>query len=148
MAEPGGHRAVVRRAVVGTEPLDVTEHATLVDDPAAGAVVTFAGVVRDHDGGRSVCGLEYSAHPSAGAVVARVAEDIAARAPGGRARAGSHRIGALAVGEIALACAVAADHRKAAFATCAELVDEIKRQLPVWKHQVFADGTDEWINSA
>ena len=145
MTPPQG---VVRRAAVGPEPLDVAAHMALGDDPAAGAVVTFAGVVRDHDGGRSVRGLEYSAHPTAGAVVAQVAEEVAARAPGVRAIAVSHRIGALAVGEVALACAVAADHRGAAFATCAELVDEIKRQLPVWKHQRFADGTDEWVDSA
>jgi molybdopterin synthase catalytic subunit len=140
-------QAIVRRAAVGVEPLDVAEHAALVDDSAAGAVVTFAGVVRDHDGGRSVRGLEYSAHPTAGAVVARVAEDVAARANGVRAIAVSHRIGALTVGDVALACAVAADHRQAAFATCADLVDEVKRALPVWKHQVFTDGSDEWVNS-
>ena len=140
-------QAEVRRAAVGTEPLDVAEHAALVDDPAAGAVVTFAGVVRDHDGGRSVRGLEYSAHPTAAAVVERVAAEVAARADGVRALAVSHRVGALAVGEVALACAVAADHRQAAFATCADLVDEVKRSLPVWKHQVFTDGSDEWVNS-
>jgi molybdopterin synthase catalytic subunit len=139
---------IVRHAAVGTEPLDVAEHAALVDDPAAGAVVTFAGVVRDHDGGRSVRGLEYSAHPTAGAVIADVAAEVAARAGGVRAVAVSHRVGVLAVGEVALACAVAADHRQAAFATCAELVDEIKRALPVWKHQIFADGSDEWVDSA
>ena len=139
--------AVVRRAAVGTEPLDVAEHAALVDDAAAGAVVTFAGVVRDHDGGRAVLGLEYSAHPTAAAVVAEVAADVAARSAGVRAVAISHRVGALSVGEVALACAVAAEHRHAAFQTCAALVDEVKKALPVWKHQLFADGTDEWVNS-
>jgi molybdopterin synthase catalytic subunit len=139
--------AVVRRAAVGTEPLDVAEHAALVDDAAAGAVVTFAGVVRDHDGGRAVLGLEYSAHPTAAAVVAEVAADVAARSAGVRAVAISHRVGALSVGEVALACAVAAEHRRAAFQTCAALVDEVKKSLPVWKHQLFADGTDEWVNS-
>ena len=139
--------AVVRRAAVGTDPLDVDEHAELVDDPAAGAVVTFAGVVRDHDGGRAVRGLEYTAHPTAAAVVAKVAAEVAARAPGVRALAVSHRVGVLDIGEIALACAVSADHRQAAFTTCAELVDEIERALPVWKHQQFTDGTDEWVNS-
>ena len=147
MTDPVTPVAVVRRAAVGVEPLDVDEHAALVDDPAAGAVVTFAGVVRDHDGGRSVHGLEYSAHPTAAAVVARVADEVAARATGVRAIAVSHRIGALTVGDVALACAVAADHRQAAFATCADLVDEVKRALPVWKHQVFTDGGDEWVNS-
>jgi len=147
MTEQATQAAIVRRAAVGTAPLDVAEHAALVDDPAAGAVVTFAGVVRDHDGGRAVRGLEYSAHPTAATVVAQVAADVAARAPGVRALAVSHRVGALDIGEVALACAVAADHRQAAFTTCAELVDEVKRALPVWKHQVFADGTDEWVNS-
>jgi molybdopterin synthase catalytic subunit len=140
--------AAVLRAEVGEAPLDVAEHAALVDQAAAGAVVTFAGVVRDHDGGRAVRGLEYSAHPTAGKVVAEVAADVAARAVGVRAIAVSPRIGPLGIGDVALACAVAADHRREAFAACAELVDEVKRLLPVWKHQLFADGTDEWVGSA
>ena len=139
--------ARVLRAAVGEEPLDVAEHAALVEQAAAGAVVTFAGVVRDHDGGRSVRGLEYSAHPSAAAVVEQVAADVAARATGVRAVAVSHRVGRLGIGDVALACAVAADHRREAFETCAELVEEVKRLLPVWKHQAFTDGTDEWVNS-
>lgn len=139
--------AVVLRAAVGEEVLDVAEHAALVDRAEAGAVVTFAGVVRDHDGGRAVDGLEYSAHPTAHAVVAEVAAEVAARAKGVRAIAVSHRVGRLAIGDVALACAVAADHRREAFETCAELVEEVKRLLPVWKHQAFADGTDEWVNS-
>jgi molybdopterin synthase catalytic subunit len=143
-----GTGAAVLRAEVGEAPLDVAEHAALVDQAAAGAVVTFAGVVRDHDGGRAVRGLEYSAHPTAGKVVADVAADVAARSAGVRAIAVSHRIGPLVIGDVALACAVAADHRKEAFAACAELVDEVKRLLPVWKHQLFADGTDEWVGSA
>jgi molybdopterin synthase catalytic subunit len=148
MSGPTGTGATVLRAEVGEAPLDVAEHAALVDHAAAGAVVTFAGVVRDHDGGRAVRGLEYSAHPTAGKVVAQVAAEVAARATGVRAIAVSHRIGPLAIGDVALACAVAADHRKEAFEACAELVDEVKRLLPVWKHQLFADGTDEWVGSA
>ena len=140
--------AEVVRAAVAEGTLDVAEHAALVEHAGAGAVVTFAGVVRDHDSGKSVAGLTYSAHPTAAAVVAEVAADVAARAAGVRAIAVSHRIGALGVGDVALACAVAADHRREAFTTCAELVDEVKRRLPVWKHQAFADGTDEWVNSA
>ena len=142
-----GTGAAVLRAEVGETPLDVAEHAALVDQAAAGAVVTFAGVVRDHDGGRSVRGLEYSAHPTAEKIVAQVAADVATRATGVRAIAVSHRIGPLGIGDVALACAVAADHRREAFAACAELVDEVKRLLPVWKHQAFTDGTDEWVNS-
>jgi len=110
-------------------------------------VVGFAGVVRDHDHGRAVVRLEYSAHPSAEQTLADVLGEIAATA-GVRAIAASHRVGPLAVGDAALVVAVAADHRAAAFATCALLVDTIKERLPVWKHQFFADGTDEWVNCA
>jgi molybdopterin synthase catalytic subunit len=136
---------VVRAAVVERE-LSVDEHAELVSNVAAGAVVTFSGVVRNHDGGRGVEELEYSGHPSAERVIRQVADEIAARATGVRAIAVSHRIGPLRIGDVALACAVAADHRQQAFQVCAELVDEVKRQLPIWKRQVFADGTDEWVN--
>jgi molybdopterin synthase catalytic subunit len=139
--------AEVVRAAVGEQPLDVDEHARLVEHDAAGAVVTFAGVVRDHDGGRPVTGLEYSAHPTAASVVAEVAADVAARTPGVRAIAVSHRVGPLDIGDVALACAVAAEHRREAFTVCAELVDEVKARLPVWKHQRFTDGSDEWVNS-
>lgn len=138
--------AAVLRAEVSSAALDVSEHAALVDDAAAGAVVTFAGVVRDHDGGRGVVELEYSGHPTADKVIAQVAADVAGRATGVRALAVSHRIGLLGIGDVALACAVAADHRAEAFAACAELVDEVKRVLPVWKRQVFTDGTTEWVN--
>jgi len=138
--------AAVLRAEVSFSALDVSEHAALVGDAAAGAVVTFAGVVRDHDHGRGVVELEYSGHPSATRVLADAAAGVAAGAAGVRALAVSHRLGVLAVGDVALACAVAADHRAEAFAACAELVAEVKRVLPVWKRQVFTDGTTEWVN--
>lgn len=138
--------ASVLRASVSERELDVDEHAALVATSSAGAVVTFAGVVRDHDHGRGVVELEYCGHPTAGRVLADVAAQVAARAAGVRALAVSHRLGPLVVGDVALACAVAADHRAEAFAACAELVDEVKRQLPVWKRQLFTDGTTEWVN--
>lgn len=137
--------AAVLRAQVTEAPLDVEEHAALVSDPAAGAVVTFAGVVRDHDHGRHVRTLDYSGHPSAARIVEEVAAEVARR-PGVRAIAVSHRLGPLAVGDVALACAVAGEHRREAFAACAELVDEVKARLPIWKRQVFGDGTEEWVN--
>lgn len=140
--------ATVLRAAVTEEPISLVEHEELVAHESAGAVVGFSGVVRDHDGGRSVRGLDYSAHPTAAEVVARIAAEVASTSPGVRAVAVSHRIGHLAIGDAALVCAVAADHRRAAFETCARLVDEVKAQLPVWKHQLFADGTDEWVGSA
>ena len=129
------------------ETLSLTTQLAVVDDAAAGATVSFSGVVRDHDGGRGVSALEYHGHPTAASVVARVAGEIAAR-PGVIAVAVSHRIGLLKVGDVALAVAVSAAHRREAFAACSDLVDEVKRQLPVWKRQVFDDGTDEWVGSA
>jgi molybdenum cofactor synthesis domain-containing protein len=142
--------AQVLRATVTEQSLSVDEHAALVADRAAGAVVTFAGVVRDHDGGRAVSELEYVGHPSAADVVAEVVADVLAAAGPDhgdvRAVAVSHRVGLLAIGDVALAVAVAAEHRRAAFALCAELVDEVKRRLPVWKRQTFADGSEEWVN--
>ncbi|MFD2417421.1 molybdenum cofactor biosynthesis protein MoaE [Amycolatopsis pigmentata] len=134
-------------AQVTEQPLSVQAHADLVADAAAGAVVTFGGVVRDHDGGKGVLHLVYEGHPSASDVLARVVAEIAGRREGVRAVAVSHRLGGLQIGDVALACAVAAEHRAEAFAACAELVDEVKARLPVWKHQHFADGTDEWVNS-
>lgn len=139
---PAGHRVALAR--VTGEPLDVAAHEALVADPAAGAVVSFAGVVRDHDGGRGVIALEYSAHPSAGDVIAAVAAEFAAR-DGVEALAVSHRVGPLAIGDVALACAVGTAHRQEAFALCGALVDELKRRLPIWKRQDFDDGTDEWV---
>jgi molybdenum cofactor synthesis domain-containing protein len=147
-AETAVTAARVLLATVTEEPLSVDEHAALVADAAAGAVVTFAGVVRDHDHGRGVRDLEYVGHPTAKDVVAEVVAELAAKyAPGGvRAIAVSHRIGHLAIGDVALAVAVAAEHRAEGFAACSDLVDEVKRRLPVWKRQSFADGTEEWVN--
>jgi len=138
--------AQVLRAEISESPITVEEHAALVASDAAGAVVTFAGVVRDHDGGKGVLDLDYEGHPSAKAIIEEVAADVAGRHRGVRALAVSHRIGALAIGDVALACAVAAEHRQEAFAACADLVDDVKARLPIWKHQSFADGTDEWVN--
>lgn len=139
---------IVLRADLSESPIDVASHEALVDHSAAGAVVSFAGVVRNHDGGRGVTRLEYSAHPSAAEVLAEVAADVAAASEGVRAIAVSHRIGVLNIGDAALVAAVSADHRAAAFRTCALLVDTVKERLPVWKHQFFTDGTDEWVGSA
>jgi molybdopterin synthase catalytic subunit len=139
---------LVVRAALTDQPILLAEHEELVSHEAAGAVVGFVGMIRDHDNGRQVVKLEYSAHPSAADVIAEVVAEVAAQSTGTRAVAASHRIGVLHIGEAALVAAVAADHRQAAFATCAQLVDAIKERLPVWKRQFFADGTDEWVGSA
>ena len=132
---------------VTQDSLDLQAHLAAVSDAAAGATVSFSGVVRDHDGGRGVTELEYHGHPPAASVVAEVATEIAAR-DGVIAVAVSHRIGLLRVGDVALAAAVSAAHRREAFAACSDLVDEVKRRLPVWKRQVFVDGSDEWVGTA
>lgn len=139
---------LVVRAAITEHPILLAEHEELVGHQSAGAIVGFVGMIRDHDVGRRVVRLEYSAHPSAAQVIADVVADVAAQSSGVRAVAASHRIGVLHIGEAALVAAVAADHRQAAFTTCAQLVDTIKARLPVWKHQFFADGTEEWVGSA
>jgi molybdopterin synthase catalytic subunit len=132
-------------AEVSSEPLDVEAHQRAVRDCAAGADVTFCGVVRDHDHGRRVVSLEYTSYPSAPEVLREVASEIAAD-PEVISVAVSHRIGDLAIGDVAIVACVTAAHRGKAFAACALLVDEVKARLPVWKRQVFDDGTDEWVN--
>ncbi|MGG7306030.1 molybdenum cofactor biosynthesis protein MoaE [Curtobacterium sp. AB451] len=130
---------------------DVVDRSITVDEVAAvvatdqdGAVVTFAGVVRDHDDGKGVTALEYERHPSAGEVIAEVARTIAAAHPEVRI-AVLHRVGALGIGDVALAAAVSSPHRAEAFAACGALVDLVKEQVPIWKHQRFTDGSDEWV---
>ncbi|NLS09522.1 molybdenum cofactor biosynthesis protein MoaE [Nesterenkonia sp. MY13] len=109
-----------------------------------GAVVVFSGIVRDHDGGRSVNRLSYSAHPSAADVLAEVCQSISSRHPGVRIWA-AHRVGDLAIGDHALVAACASAHRAEAFAACAELVEEIKAEVPIWKKQFYTDGSTDWV---
>lgn len=139
---PGGP-ARVAYAVVGPAPS--LDHAVAaVDDPRAGCVATFLGVVRDHDHGRSVTRLDYSAHPSAADRLAALAAEIATSS-GLVAIAVQHATGELAIGDVAVVAAVAAEHRAEAFAACHTLVDRLKAEVPIWKHQHFTDGGDEWV---
>ncbi|MHA6798197.1 molybdenum cofactor synthesis domain-containing protein [Bounagaea algeriensis] len=142
VAEP----AQVVRAEVTGEAVDVAALESAVAGAASGAVVAFSGVVRDHDGGRTVRELEYVSHPTASEVIGDVAAEMAAKFPGVRALAAQHRVGVLGIGDVALGCAVAGEHRAEAFAAASELVDEVKRRLPIWKRQVFGDGAAEWVN--
>ena len=132
-------------ADVVDRPLDLVAHVAAVADARAGATVSFLGVVRDEDGGRSVTRLEYHAHPTASAVIADIAREYAAL-PDVLGVAVSHRVGTLEVGDVALVAAVSTRHRGEAFDLCTQLVNEVKHRLPVWKRQEFADGTDEWVN--
>ncbi|ADG99303.1 molybdopterin biosynthesis MoaE protein [Segniliparus rotundus DSM 44985] len=143
--------ARIARTWVGQEPLSLSAHEALVAQAAdghAGAVVGFSGNVRDHDAGREVLALEYRSHPTAQQRLAEVVAEVVAGRAGVRAVAASHRVALLRIGEAALVVAVAADHRAEAFGVCQILVDEIKRQIPVWKRQHFADGSAEWVAGA
>lgn len=134
----------VALARISEQPLDVAAHQAAVSGPRCGGVVTFVGAVRDHDHGRAVSAIEYSAHPTAGAVLAEVAADVAGRSEA-EALAVSHRIGRLGIGDAAIVVTAAAPHRAEAFAAAQSLVDEVKRRLPVWKHQLYVDGSEEWV---
>ena len=138
---------VIRMAEVRSAALSVDEVLTAVNDPQAGGIALFAGVVRDHDRGRDVQRLSYSAHPTAAAELRRVCEKIGADFDV-TAIAAVHRVGELAIGDLAVVTAVSCPHRAEAFTACRALIDELKQTVPVWKYQLFTGGESEWVNSA
>jgi molybdopterin synthase catalytic subunit len=125
-------------------PLSVDEVLAAVEDPAAGGVVSFTGLVRRTDGGREVVGLEYTAHPTALDELRKVAEAVAAELPVVRVAA-VHRVGPLEIGDVAVVVAASAPHREQAFVAARRLIDDLKATVPIWKDQRFADGTREWV---
>lgn len=137
--------AVVRLVDVRESPLSVDEVLATVTDPTCGGTALFVGTVREQDGGRDVTGLGYSAHTSVVDELRTVAEEVAAAHPEVRALAAVHRVGDLAVGDLAVVVGVSCAHRGDAFVACRALIDELKSRVPIWKHQVFSDGTDEWV---
>ena len=140
----------VLSATVTEAPLDLPALLGAVDDAASGAVVTFVGRIRDHDPEASgpVVALDYTAHPDAPALIARLAESVSsALDPSGEARvAVAHRIGRLVVGDLALVACVSSPHRALAFDVCEALVEAIKSDLPIWKQQFEAGGRQVWSN--
>jgi molybdopterin synthase catalytic subunit len=129
---------------VRDSPLSVDEVLAAVEDPAAGGVVSFTGLVRATDGGREVVALEYTAHPGALDALRAVAESVLADLPVVRVAA-LHRVGRLEVGDVAVVVAASAAHRDEAFAAARRLIDDLKATVPIWKDQRFADGTSEWV---
>ncbi len=126
-------------------PLSPDAIATAVDDPAAGGVVVFSGVVRNETGGRPVKFLEYEAHaPMAEAKMREIGDSIRARWPGVRRVAMLHRVGRLEIGESSVLIAVSAAHRQDAFEACKYAIDTLKRTVPVWKKEHFEDG-EIWV---
>ena len=137
----------IRLIAIRETELSVDEVRAAVADPAAGGEVLFVGTVRDNDADRGVTALSYTAHPSAEAELRRAAEDIVAKYDV-IAVAAVHRVGDLAVGDLAVVVGVACAHRAEAFHACHALIDELKASVPIWKHQRFTDGSDEWVGSA
>ncbi|GHI44188.1 molybdenum cofactor biosynthesis protein MoaE [Streptomyces albidoflavus] len=136
----------IRLLALRDTPLSLDGVYAAVGDDAAGATALFVGTVRDHDGGRAVDALEYSAHPHAERFLREVAGKVAANHPV-LALAVVHRTGLLRIGEVAVVVAVSCPHRAESFAACADLVERVKHDVPVWKHQLFADGTEEWVGA-
>jgi molybdopterin synthase catalytic subunit len=127
-------------------PLSVDEVLAAVTDPGVGGTALFVGTVRDDDEGRGVDALGYSAHPTAERVFREVAERVSASHPG-VILAAVHRVGDLEVGDLAVVVAAASTHRADAFAAARQLIDELKHEVPIWKHQKFADGSEEWVGA-
>jgi molybdopterin synthase catalytic subunit len=129
---------------VREEAVSLDEAVRHVSHPGAGGLVTFLGLVREENEGRPVVKLEYQAYvPMAKAELARIAADIAAEVPGVRLSA-LHRVGSLAVGDIAVVCAASAPHRKEAFLACRMLIDRIKERVPIWKREYGPEGA-YWV---
>ena len=138
--------SVVRLIAVRESELSLDEVRAAVADPAAGGIALFAGAVRDSDHDRGVSGLSYSAHPSAVDELRLVAEVIAEKYPV-IGIAAVHRVGDLAIGDLAVVLAVSCPHRAEAFDACRDLIDILKASVPIWKHQRFDDGTAEWVGT-
>ena len=138
--------SAVRLVDLRETPLDVAEVVAALDDDASGGLTLFVGRVRDHDGGKGVDGLDYSAHPSALDTMRAICERVAAEHPV-HGVAAVHRVGSLAIGDIAVVIATTAAHRGVAFEASRALIDTLKAEVPIWKHQRFADGSEEWVGT-
>ena len=138
-------------AILTADPISEDDAIAAVEGAEAGAVVSFRGVVRNHDGGQGVERLSYTAHPTASKamleVVATLLDEYSEEASHPVRIWAAHRVGILQVGEVALVCAVSAAHRGQAFTICSELVDRIKAGVPIWKEQLFSDGSMEWVGA-
>ena len=130
-------------AVISDEVLDAAVYEDFVLDSTHGALVTFRGIVRNHDHGEAVSALDYQAHPDAQRFLEECCAEIAEST--GLRIAVAHRVGSLVVGDTALVAAVAAAHRAEAFEACARLVDLVKQRVPIWKRQHLVSGTTEWV---
>jgi molybdopterin synthase catalytic subunit len=138
--------SVVRLVELRETPLDVAEVTASVTDRRAGGVDVFVGTVRDHDHDHDVVGLEYTAHPTALTRLREVVDGVCQKYDV-VAVAAVHRVGVLEIGDVAVVVAAAAVHRAEAFDASRALIDELKGTVPIWKHQRFTDGSDEWVGT-
>lgn len=145
-ADAGPRQAGERVNGMLTEnPIEAHRLVESISTPDQGGVVTFLGIVRDHQDGRSVQRLEYSAYlPMAEAECGRIIAETAARWPVKIAL--RHRIGSLAVGDLAVAVVVASPHRGPAFDACRYVIEQVKRRVPIWKKEYYTDGTVAWVD--
>jgi molybdopterin synthase catalytic subunit len=129
-----------------SDPIELSGLVTRVQSSEHGGIACFLGTVRDHHGGREVIRLEYSAYqPMAEAECARIVNEV--QTQWNCAVALEHRVGALSIGDVAVAIAVASAHRDEAFTACRYVIEAVKRRVPIWKREFFADGTVEWVGS-
>jgi molybdopterin synthase catalytic subunit len=134
-------------AFLSDAPLDLGGLMAEVAAPDRGGVAAFVGLVRDHHQGRAVRELEYSAYaPMVEAECGRIVDETEQRWPVRVAL--RHRIGLLEIGDAAVAIAVAGAHRDEAFAACRHVIEEVKRRVPIWKRERYADGSVEWVGAA
>jgi molybdopterin synthase catalytic subunit len=146
MSAAGSDAGAVRLAEIRSGELSVDEVVAAVRGSGFGGTVVFLGTVRDHDDGRDVTTLDYTAHPSAADQLRRVVAEVGVEAPA-VALAAVHRVGELQVGEIAVIVAAACGHRDDAFRVGRLLIDRIKAEVPLWKRQKFSDGAPEWVGA-
>ena len=131
---------------VTSEPIDPQHAVQLVRRDTDGAVVLFSGVVRNNDRGRQVAGLRYEAYEEmAIEALNRICEEVASQFSIGDI-AVVHRVGDLSVGDVSVAIAVAAPHRDAAYKASREVIERLKREVPIWKRERYADGDEEWLD--
>jgi molybdopterin synthase catalytic subunit len=142
MSEPTPVRLVDLRET----PLQVDEVVAALEDDSSGGLTLFVGRVRDRDRGKGVTGLDYSAHPSALDRMREVCERVAAEYDV-HGVAAVHRVGTLAIGDVAVVVATTSAHRGTSFDASRLLIDTLKAEVPIWKHQRFSDGSEEWVGS-
>ncbi len=129
--------------VLPRTPLDAAALINSARRDTCGAVASFIGAVRNHDGGESVDAIEYSSHPSSPQILREIVSEMRDR-PGVHCIVAWHRVGRLEIGDDAMVVAVAAEHRAQAFRAVETIVEDVKAKLPIWKKQELTDGSHNW----